>query len=141
VNGISHVINYELPEVAEIYVHRIGRTGRAGATGIATTFCSRDERDLLRQIERLTRKTITIEQKQPEYPKVSPPTHNDQSNNNSRHSVGPKTGASRRPRNNAAKPGRSDQRGQLATAGAGASSGPSGQRRRRRPNGGHRNSL
>ena len=70
VNGISHVINYELPEVPEIYVHRIGRTGRAGATGIATTFCSRDERDQLRQIERLTRKTITIEQKQPEYPKV-----------------------------------------------------------------------
>ena len=67
VNGISHVINYELPEVAEIYVHRIGRTGRAGATGIATTFCGRDERDQLRQIERLTRKTITIEQEQPEY--------------------------------------------------------------------------
>jgi ATP-dependent RNA helicase RhlE len=141
VNGISHVINYELPEVPEVYVHRIGRTGRAGAAGIATTFCSRDERDQLRQIERLTRKTIAIEQKQPEYPKVSPPTHNDQSNNNSRHSAGPKTGASRRPRNAASKPRRPDQRGQLAAAGAGASSGPSAQRRRRRPNGGHRNSL
>ena len=96
VQGISHVINYELPEVAEIYVHRIGRTGRAGATGIATTFCSRDERDLLRQIERLTRKTITIEQEQPEYVKVSAPAHSDhsdQSDRNSRHSAGPKTGA------------------------------------------------
>ena len=72
VNGISHVINYELPEVAEIYVHRIGRTGRAGATGIATTFCSRDERDLLRQIERLTRQTITIEQAEPEHPNTTP---------------------------------------------------------------------
>jgi ATP-dependent RNA helicase RhlE len=141
VNGISHVINYELPEVAEIYVHRIGRTGRAGATGIATTFCSRDERDLLRQIERLTRKTITIEQEQPEYPKVSAPAHNDQSDRNSRHSAGPKTGASRRPRNAAPKPRRADQRPQLAGAGAGVSSGPSAQRRRRRPNGGHRNSL
>ena len=68
VDGISHVINYELPEVPEIYVHRIGRTGRAGATGIATSFCGRDERDQLRQIERLTRRTITVEQNQPEYP-------------------------------------------------------------------------
>ena len=67
VDGISHVINYDLPEVAEIYVHRIGRTGRAGATGIATSFCGRDERDQLRQIERLTRRTITVEQDQPEY--------------------------------------------------------------------------
>jgi ATP-dependent RNA helicase RhlE len=139
VNGISHVINYELPEVPEIYVHRIGRTGRAGAAGIATTFCSRDERDQLRQIERLTRKTIAIEQDQPEYPKVSAPAHSDQSNNNSRHSAGAKSGGSRRPRNAAPKPRRADQRGQLATAGA--SSGPSGQRRRRRPAGGHRNSL
>jgi ATP-dependent RNA helicase RhlE len=141
VNGISHVINYELPEVAEIYVHRIGRTGRAGATGIATTFCSRDERDLLRQIERLTRKTITIEQEQPEYAKVSAPAHSDQLDRNSRHSAGPKTGASRRPRTAAPKPRRADQRPQLAGAGAGVSSGPSAQRRRRRPNGGHRNSL
>ena len=70
VNGISHVVNYELPEVPEIYVHRIGRTGRAGATGIATSFCGREERDQLRQIERLTRQTITVEQNQPEYPQV-----------------------------------------------------------------------
>jgi ATP-dependent RNA helicase RhlE len=139
VNGISHVINYELPEVPEIYVHRIGRTGRAGATGIATTFCSRDERDQLRQIERLTRKTLTIEQKQPEYPKISAPAHNDQANNNSRHSSGVKSGSSRRPRNGSAKPRGTAQRGQLATAGA--SSGASSQRRRRRPAGGHRNSL
>ena len=47
VDGISHVINYDLPEVPEIYVHRIGRTGRAGATGIATSFCGREERGLL----------------------------------------------------------------------------------------------
>jgi ATP-dependent RNA helicase RhlE len=71
VDGISHVINYELPDVAEMYVHRIGRTGRAGATGIATSFCGRDERDQLRQIERLTRRTLTVEQNQPEYPQTS----------------------------------------------------------------------
>ena len=71
VDGISHVINYDLPDVPEMYVHRIGRTGRAGATGIATSFCGRDERDQLRQIERLTRRTIAVEQNQPEYPKVT----------------------------------------------------------------------
>ena len=69
VDGISHVINYDLPDVPEMYVHRIGRTGRAGATGIATSFCGREERDQLRQIERLTRRTLTVEQNQPEYPR------------------------------------------------------------------------
>jgi ATP-dependent RNA helicase RhlE len=53
IDGISHVINFDLPNVAESYVHRIGRTGRAGATGRAISFCDRDERGLLRQIERL----------------------------------------------------------------------------------------
>lgn len=55
VDGVSHVFNYDLPDVAETYVHRIGRTARAGASGIAIAFCSSDERDELRQIERLTR--------------------------------------------------------------------------------------
>lgn len=70
VQGISHVINYELPEVAEIYVHRIGRTGRAGATGIATSFCGRHERDQLRQIERLMRKTLAVQQDHPEFKRL-----------------------------------------------------------------------
>ncbi|MFV1968334.1 MAG: DEAD/DEAH box helicase [Pirellulaceae bacterium] len=61
VNGISHVINYDLPEVPEIYVHRIGRTGRAGATGRAVSFCGREDRQRLRRIERLTRRTIKVE--------------------------------------------------------------------------------
>jgi ATP-dependent RNA helicase RhlE len=67
VQGISHVINYDLPDVAEVYVHRIGRTGRAGAAGVATSFCARDERDQLRQIERLTRQAIEVSQDHPEY--------------------------------------------------------------------------
>ena len=58
VDGITHVINYDLPNVAESYVHRIGRTARAGAEGVAIAFCDREERALLRDIERLTRQTI-----------------------------------------------------------------------------------
>ena len=58
--GVSHVINYDLPEVPEQYVHRIGRTARAGAEGKAIAFCSPDERGLLRDIERLTRLKIDV---------------------------------------------------------------------------------
>lgn len=67
VKDISHVINYELPEVPETYVHRIGRTGRAGATGIAVSFCSREERARLELIERLTRQRIHVQNDHPEY--------------------------------------------------------------------------
>ena len=55
VSGVSHVFNYELPNVAEQYVHRIGRTARAGAEGLAISFCAPDERPYLRDIEKLTR--------------------------------------------------------------------------------------
>jgi ATP-dependent RNA helicase RhlE len=58
--GVSHVVNYDLPEVPEQYVHRIGRTARAGADGIAIAFCSPDERGLLRDIERTTRQKIDV---------------------------------------------------------------------------------
>ena len=60
VDGVSHVINFELPNVPESYVHRIGRTARAGADGIAISFCDRDERGFLRDIERLTRQRVPI---------------------------------------------------------------------------------
>jgi ATP-dependent RNA helicase RhlE len=58
VDGISHVVNYDLPNIPESYVHRIGRTARAGAAGIAVSLCSREERGYLRDIERLTRTPI-----------------------------------------------------------------------------------
>jgi ATP-dependent RNA helicase RhlE len=60
VDGITHVINYELPNVPETYVHRIGRTARAGADGAAISFCDGAERAYLRDIERLTRRTIAV---------------------------------------------------------------------------------
>jgi ATP-dependent RNA helicase RhlE len=53
VEGISHVVNYDLPNIPESYVHRIGRTARAGAEGIAISFCDGEERAFLRSIERL----------------------------------------------------------------------------------------
>ena len=58
VNDVSHVINYELPNVPEAYVHRIGRTARKGKDGIAISFCADDERNLLKDIQKATRQTI-----------------------------------------------------------------------------------
>jgi ATP-dependent RNA helicase RhlE len=60
VDGITHVVNYELPMDPEGYVHRIGRTARAGATGVALSFCDREERSRLRDIERLTRRPLRV---------------------------------------------------------------------------------
>ena len=58
IDGVSHVVNYELPYVPEAYVHRIGRTARAGATGFAISLCADDERPLLRDIQKTTRQTL-----------------------------------------------------------------------------------
>jgi ATP-dependent RNA helicase RhlE len=60
VDGITHVVNYELPNEPESYVHRIGRTARAGARGIALSFCDREERAYLRDIERLTKQPLRV---------------------------------------------------------------------------------
>ncbi len=60
VPDISHVVNYELPNEPESYVHRIGRTARAGAGGIALSFCDHGERPYLEAIERLMRSTVTV---------------------------------------------------------------------------------
>jgi ATP-dependent RNA helicase RhlE len=61
VDGITHVVNFDLPEETESYVHRIGRTARAGAEGAAYSFVSAEERGLLRAIERMIRKEIPID--------------------------------------------------------------------------------
>ena len=59
VDGISHVVNFDLPNVPETYVHRIGRTARAGASGLAIAFCTPEERGDLAAIEKLTKVAIT----------------------------------------------------------------------------------
>ncbi len=61
VDGISHVINYDLPIEPEVYIHRIGRTARAGAGGDAVSFCSAAERDYLRSIEKLIRTEVPVD--------------------------------------------------------------------------------
>ena len=60
VDGITHVVNFELPEVPEAYVHRIGRTARAGAAGAAVSLCGEGERGLLRAIEKLTQQILPV---------------------------------------------------------------------------------
>ncbi len=65
IDDVSHVVNYELPNLPESYVHRIGRTARAGAAGIALAFCDTSERGYLRDIERLTKRSLTVVGEEP----------------------------------------------------------------------------
>lgn len=65
IDGITHVINFDLPHIVESYVHRIGRTARAGAEGAAISFCTDLEKSYLHAIERTTRATITVETNHP----------------------------------------------------------------------------
>lgn len=65
IDSLSHVINFELPNVPETYVHRIGRTGRAGSTGTAISFCGMEEKSLLRDINKLIAQAIPVMQDHP----------------------------------------------------------------------------
>ena len=67
IEDLANVVNFELPNVPETYVHRIGRTGRAGKTGCAVSLCDFDEKDYLRDIEKLIRKQVHVAEKNP-YP-------------------------------------------------------------------------
>jgi ATP-dependent RNA helicase RhlE len=74
VDGVTHVVNFELPETPEAYVHRIGRTARAGAGGAAISLCDSAERALLRAIEKVTRQTLPITDRRSARPaQESPP--------------------------------------------------------------------
>ncbi|MCC5908924.1 MAG: DEAD/DEAH box helicase [Clostridiaceae bacterium] len=65
IDELSHVINFDLPEVPETYVHRIGRTGRAGLGGMAISFCDQEEHPLLQQIQKLISKSVPITEDNP----------------------------------------------------------------------------
>jgi ATP-dependent RNA helicase RhlE len=72
VDGISHVFNYDLPMEIDNYVHRIGRTARAGASGVAISFVSSDERGRLTAIERLIRQRLDVREDLPTFPTEAP---------------------------------------------------------------------
>jgi len=88
VNGITHVFNFDLPKNAEDYVHRIGRTGRAGAKGIAISFAGPEDRHLLRDIERYTKRSIpahVIEGMAPTRPVSTEPRRHEHPRNDRGH--------------------------------------------------------
>lgn len=84
IDDVSHVINYELPNVPESYVHRIGRTARAGAEGVAISFCDSSERSHLRSIERLIKSSLIVVGEGP----VGPDTSSAEKKNGSRRRSG-----------------------------------------------------
>jgi ATP-dependent RNA helicase RhlE len=110
VSGVSHVINFDLPNVSESYVHRIGRTARAGREGIAIAFCDETESDYLQDIEKLTGHPLEVVEDHEWHFAAAIP-------------VPVKPGERRRPSKN-------NQGGQ----GQGGDRSGGGQRRRRRPN-------
>ncbi len=98
IDGVSHVFNYDLPNEAETYVHRIGRTGRAGATGVAISFCDDTEREYLQDIQRLIRRPLNVERDLPELPAragQNPAARNDSSPRPSRENQGQRTSRSK----------------------------------------------
>ncbi len=107
IDELSHVVNYELPNIPETYVHRIGRTGRAGASGIAVSFCEAEELPYLKDIQKLTGQLVPVveehpyaaELKAPALPPPPPPR-----GKGSRRNAGP----SRQPVQKAPSPQRED---------------------------------
>jgi ATP-dependent RNA helicase RhlE len=85
IDELTHVINFEMPNVPETYVHRIGRTGRAGASGIALSFCDLDEKEFLRDIQKLIARQIPVVEDHPHvlYGGISADTPAASSNGNS----------------------------------------------------------
>jgi len=84
VDGISHVINYDLPNIPESYVHRIGRTARAGADGIAISFCDNEEIAFLRDIEKLIQMKLQATERRTAPRSDAAPHHRPQQNRNGR---------------------------------------------------------
>jgi superfamily II DNA/RNA helicase len=72
VDGVSHVVNFDLPDVPETYVHRIGRTARAGTEGVAISLCDGEEVAFLRDIEKLIRMTIQVSDRRADQRRAEP---------------------------------------------------------------------
>ena len=93
--NVDAIINFDLPNVPETYIHRIGRTGRAGKSGIAFSFCSPDENGYIKMIEKLIEKTIKVIDEHP-YPISRPKHKKKQPNTISKHKKGRKSEASKK---------------------------------------------
>jgi len=117
IDELTHVINYELPNIPETYVHRIGRTGRAGLNGIALSFCDQEEIEFLKDIHKLISKEIPVEDSHP-YP-MSPQSIV------AKHAEGKKKGSGQRGRSF----GRADRGRGEKGSGSGMSGRSSGRRR------------
>lgn len=112
VEGITHVVNFDLPNVAETYVHRIGRTARAGNAGISISFCDSEERSYVRDIEKLLRHEIPVDRSHPYHSEAAatstspPPPQGGGGQRRQAGSRGPHGGGSRgkNARNQARKP-------------------------------------
>jgi len=98
IDGVSHVINFDLPTPPESYVHRIGRTARAGATGVALSFCAAEERVQLRDIERLIARRLSVVADHPYLPKEGPVPLPDPLRRDRRHEASARQPARRRRR-------------------------------------------
>src|SRR5213075_2719801 len=85
VDDISHVVNYDLSNEPETYVHRIGRTARAGASGAAVSFCDSEERSNLKAIERLIRHEIPVKADHPTYERAEAHSHGGNSHGGHSH--------------------------------------------------------
>jgi ATP-dependent RNA helicase RhlE len=96
VDDISHVINYELPNEPETYVHRIGRTARAGTSGVAISFCEAEEILYLKQIEKVIKKSIRVDRENP--------FHSDAAENSTQKPPPMNSGGGRFGRNSQARP-------------------------------------
>jgi len=95
INDLDIVINFDMPNIPETYVHRIGRTGRAGKSGMAHSFCSRDEKSYVKSIQNLLNKAIPVETEHP-YPLEKKPDDKPKKRSGSKHKKGRKSTASKK---------------------------------------------
>ncbi|MHB2264840.1 DEAD/DEAH box helicase [Aliihoeflea sp. PC F10.4] len=111
VPGITHVINFDLPDEAESYVHRIGRTGRNGADGIAITLCDPDEASKLRQVEKIIRMKLPVTADHTGQPDPVLPKQPAPANSNGKPRNSGKPGGAGKPANGQKRPFRGKRRG------------------------------
>ncbi len=95
ISDLDIVINFDMPNIPETYVHRIGRTARAGKQGLALSFCSRDEKSYVKSIQKLLNKAIPVETEHP-YPLEPKPDDKPKKSSGSKHKKGRKSTASKK---------------------------------------------